>query len=151
MLPECLWCLKMLNHMFCIRLRDSALQLETTLGTDHGDDTPNKNKFEQFKKVGDHDADIEVDADEREEENADERQENPPKNNRRVPLVSRSHNTTNFNDSIVIPPASGVTNLGTDVGLPSDVLDAVSKIGNSPDVFDDDLFSNLLWFDQNFA
>lgn len=29
----------MLNHMFCIRLRDSALQLEATLGTDHGDDT----------------------------------------------------------------------------------------------------------------
>nr|CAI6583951.1 CFF_HP1_G0037850.mRNA.1.CDS.1 [Saccharomyces cerevisiae] len=150
MLPECLWCLKMLNHMFCIRLRDSALQLEATLGTDHGDDTPNRNKFEQFKKVGDNDADVEVDAGER-EENADERQENPHNNSKRVPLATRSHNTTNFDGSIAISPESAVANLGTDTGLPSDVLDTVSKIGNSPNVFDDDLFSNLLWFDQNFA
>ncbi|CAI4921154.1 BTE_HP_G0179950.mRNA.1.CDS.1 [Saccharomyces cerevisiae] len=150
MLPECLWCLKMLNHMFCIRLRDSALQLEATLGTDHGDDTPNRNKFEQFKKVGDNDADVEVDAGER-EENADERQENPRNNSKRVPLATRSHNTTNFDGSIAISPESAVANLGTDTGLPSDVLDTVSKIGNSPNVFDDDLFSNLLWFDQNFA
>ncbi|CAI4924596.1 BAD_HP_G0035890.mRNA.1.CDS.1 [Saccharomyces cerevisiae] len=150
MLPECLWCLKMLNHMFCIRLRDSALQLEATLGTDHGDDTPNRNKFEQFKKVGDNDADVEVDAGER-EENADERQENPDNNSKRVPLATRSHNTTNFDGSVAISPESAVENLGTDTGLPSDVLDTVSKIGNSPDVFDDDLFSNLLWFDQNFA
>ncbi|CAI4978418.1 ATV_HP_G0123130.mRNA.1.CDS.1 [Saccharomyces cerevisiae] len=150
MLPECLWCLKMLNHMFCIRLRDSALQLEATLGTDHGDDTPNRNKFEQFKKVGDNDADVEVDAGER-EENADERQENPHNNSKRVPLATRSHNTTNFDGSIAISPESAVANLGTDTGLSSDVLDTVSKIGNSPNVFDDDLFSNLLWFDQNFA
>ncbi|CAI4907549.1 BAD_HP_G0065100.mRNA.1.CDS.1 [Saccharomyces cerevisiae] len=150
MLPECLWCLKMLNHMFCIRLRDSALQLEATLGTDHGDDTPNRNKFEQFKKVGDNDADVEVDAGER-EENADERQENLRNNSKRVPLATRSHNTTNFDGSIAISPESAVANLGTDTGLPSDVLDTVSKIGNSPNVFDDDLFSNLLWFDQNFA
>jgi hypothetical protein len=69
----------------------------------------------------------------------------------RVPLATRSHNTTNFDGSIAISPESAVANLGTDTGLPSDVLDTVSKIGNSPNVFDDDLFSNLLWFDQNFA
>lgn len=152
MLPECLWCLKMLNHMFCIRLRDSALQLESSLGTDHGDDTPNKNKFEQFKKVGDHDADDEAEIDEGGEENADERQENPLKNNRKLPpLATRSHNTTHLNVPMGVSPASGIPNPVKNAGLPSDVLDATNSIRDSPDVFDDDLFSNLLWFDQNFA
>ncbi|EJS42438.1 stb4p [Saccharomyces arboricola H-6] len=151
MLPECLWCLKMLNHMFCIRLRDSALLLENSLGTDHGDDTPNRNKFEQFKKVGDHDADAEVDSDEREEENIDGNQENLPESNRKIPLAARSHNITTYNGSMGISPASGISNIAKETGLPSDVLDADNNIRDPPDVFDDDLFSNLLWFDQNFT
>ncbi|CAI4047964.1 hypothetical protein SKDZ_13G1510 [Saccharomyces kudriavzevii ZP591] len=151
MLPECLWCLKMLNHMFCIRLRDSALQLETFLGTDHGDDTPNRNKFEQFKRVGDHDADVEVGTNKREEENVNVKQGNPLRNNGKVPLATRSHNTTAFSGSVGTSPASGIPNVAKNIGLPSEVIDAVSNIQDSPDVFDDDLFSNLLWFDQNFA
>lgn len=52
MLPECLWCIKMLNHMCCLRLLSSATHLENLVGTNPGDSTPNDNKFSQFGKVG---------------------------------------------------------------------------------------------------
>lgn len=51
MLPECLWCIKMLNHMCCIRLLSSATHLENLVGTNPGDSAPNDNKFSQFGKV----------------------------------------------------------------------------------------------------
>lgn len=51
MARECLWCLKMLNHMFCQRLTTSAEQLESIIGVDPGDDSVNQNKFRQFGKV----------------------------------------------------------------------------------------------------
>ncbi|SCU89259.1 LANO_0D04324g1_1 [Lachancea nothofagi CBS 11611] len=51
MVTECLWCLKMLNHMFCQRLKQSAKELENTVGLDHANDSVNNNKFRQFGKV----------------------------------------------------------------------------------------------------
>ncbi|SCU91996.1 LAFA_0F07250g1_1 [Lachancea sp. 'fantastica'] len=51
MASECLWCLKMLNHMFCQQLQLSAKDLESVLGVDHSNDFVNNNKFRQFGKV----------------------------------------------------------------------------------------------------
>ncbi|CEP60831.1 Stb4p LALA0_S02e00606g [Lachancea lanzarotensis] len=48
MASECLWCLKMLNHMFCQQLQISAKELENVFGVDHTNDAVNNNKFRQF-------------------------------------------------------------------------------------------------------
>ncbi|SCU94986.1 LADA_0G12706g1_1 [Lachancea dasiensis] len=51
MATECVWCLKMLNHMFCQRLKLSANVLESIIGLDHANDAVNNIKFHQFGKV----------------------------------------------------------------------------------------------------
>ncbi|SCV01171.1 LAME_0G14532g1_1 [Lachancea meyersii CBS 8951] len=51
MASECLWCLKMLNHMICQQLQLSARELESVMGVDHSNDSVNNNKFRQFGEV----------------------------------------------------------------------------------------------------
>lgn len=52
MLQECLWCIKMLNHICCTRLNYSSQLMENIISFNHGDSIANKNKFEQFHRVG---------------------------------------------------------------------------------------------------
>lgn len=60
MAKECLWCLKMLNHMSCLRLQTSMQNLRQIFGIDHGDSSLNKNRFSQFGKAGDNEEDNDV-------------------------------------------------------------------------------------------
>lgn len=50
MAPECLWCLKTLNHLVCLQLGDSIRQL-TRVGIDPGPNHVNADRFEQFEKA----------------------------------------------------------------------------------------------------
>ena len=52
MAAQCLWCIKMLNHSICLRMLHSVTVLKEIVGADYGDNSLNKNKFEQFRKVG---------------------------------------------------------------------------------------------------
>ncbi|CAM9010831.1 unnamed protein product [Wickerhamomyces anomalus] len=52
MAKECLWALKMLNHMVITRFQKSISCLQD-IGIDHGSENVNKIKFLQFGKVND--------------------------------------------------------------------------------------------------
>lgn len=56
MAKECVWALKMLNHMVITRFQKSIACLEN-IGIDHGSENVNKIKFLQFGKVDDHEVD----------------------------------------------------------------------------------------------
>lgn len=161
MLPECLWCIKMLNHMCCLRLMSSAAHLEKIVGTNPGDSTPNENKFAQFGKVGESgriNSDDEampitlkqnaetaisraVDATDELAEPAElplkvsnfsEQLANTPATTSQAQEFSRVYN---------IPPSS-IAGTGSDVAL---------NVNSDPnEALDEGLFSYLQWFDQNF-
>ncbi|CCH47110.1 hypothetical protein BN7_6721 [Wickerhamomyces ciferrii] len=55
MVKECIWALKMLNHLILKRMEKSMTSLKE-IGIDHGSENVNKIKFLQFGKVNeDHD------------------------------------------------------------------------------------------------
>lgn len=52
MVKQCVWCIKMLNHMITLILQESTVSLPNIVGIDHGDNTVNQNNFQQFNRVG---------------------------------------------------------------------------------------------------
>ncbi|CCF55651.1 hypothetical protein KAFR_0A02130 [Kazachstania africana CBS 2517] len=53
MLAQCVWCIKMLNHIACLRLLQATSILNELVGINETtDNSVNKNNFEQFAKVG---------------------------------------------------------------------------------------------------
>lgn len=158
MLAECLWCLRMLNHMCCMRLVSSATHLEMLVGTTPGDSGPNKNRFSQFGKVGEED---EEDADDNELETSEEQDYDPQeqiadndisntpssisKQNGRLP-VNISTETGGAQPQFQSKSGEGSMN----VNIAQQKINSLSTDANSTEFIDESLFSYLQWFDQGF-
>lgn len=161
MLAECLWCLRMLNHMCCMRLISSATHLEMLVGTNPGDSSPNKNKFSQFGKIGEDDEESgesveEEEDDEKSTSHNDEEKDIMGVNNDEGVSHSNLHMQPSQENSYLVPNSGTTSPLKTSSNrinpLPSVLIDGnlTSDGKDSSDLIDESLFSYLQWFDQNF-
>lgn len=180
MMPECLWCIKMLNHMCCLRLITSATHLENLVGTNPGDPTPNDNKFSQFGKVGEtakvlnsdeesgH-APVRQDSQSQQIQTKNESGANngviksdtvDPFRENQFKISPRTRQS-NLNDSMLgrgpglvnTPrPPQDLENSGM-YNIPSSSVTDSSAAGNNTETheaIDEGFFSYLQWFDRNF-
>lgn len=106
MAKECLWALKMLNHMVVTRFKFTMEQL-TEIGIDHGSDQVNKVKFLQFGKVDQDEANPTANVINNHAAN------NTPNNNNQT----NNENTTNEVDNLI-----GIDMELYDSGLNDDLL-----------------------------
>lgn len=156
MLAQCVWCLKMLNYISCLRLVNTATILNEVIGINLGDNSPNKNNFHQFSKEGEDQAD---------EETVNDPTQVPVPNG--TPIPSRLPQV----QETIIPNPSSQPHLLSLLSTVPDVNmsfpkahEPVPSAGSNPnpallngtvnstpsDFIDDDLFANLQWFDQTF-
>ncbi|KAG0668160.1 hypothetical protein C6P45_004950 [Maudiozyma exigua] len=156
MLVQCVWCLKMLNYISCLRLVNTATILNEVIGVNLGDNSPNKNNFHQFSKDGEDQVD---------EETVNEPAHVPVPNTTPVP----SH-LSRLSETVVPNPSSQTQLLNLLAPVPEvnmtypnvrDQTPAANSNSNSglmngtvnstpSDFLEDDLFANLQWFDQTF-
>lgn len=157
MLPECLWCLRMLNHMCCMRLISSATHLEMLVGTAPGDSSPNKNKFSQFGKIGEDDEEIG-------ESEVEDNENSISNNHKEKDIIGVTESVSQEN--LHMQPSQENSFLVSNSGVTSPLKASSNRINpihsvlidgnltvdgkNSSDLIDESLFSYLQWFDQNF-
>ncbi|ODQ81651.1 hypothetical protein BABINDRAFT_159912 [Babjeviella inositovora NRRL Y-12698] len=135
MTSECLWALKMLNHMVCLRLQESIHQLKY-IGIDHGSDEVNSARFSQFEVLQRVDAHKSVpdrmlfDSNDQSEGLQAE-----------GPSFAYSNERANGDRSVTPYDPDEVSR------QLSGALDSLIK-GEGKDFAADSLFGNLQWFDQ---
>lgn len=175
MAAQCLWCIKMLNHSICLRMLHSVTVLKEIVGADYGDNSLNKNKFEQFRKVGEEADDQNLDEDETQDrdQSALNLAVNQPRRPQSMPVIGVTslthtgnpqggsidlaeghsrHQTHSLNASSLIMDRMTETTPDAQIGVSSVPLPINGTSNSTPsDIFDDDPFNNLQWFDQPFA
>ena len=170
MAAQCLWCIKMLNRSICLRMLHSVAVLKEIVGADYGDNSLNKNKFEQFRKVGEEADDQNLDEDETQDrdQSALNLAVNQPRRPQSMPIIGvgnpqtgsidlserqSRHQTHSLNaSSSLIMDHMPETTPDAQIGVASVPLPINGTSNSTPsDIFDDDLFNNLQWFDQPFA
>jgi hypothetical protein len=126
MAAECVWVLKMLNHM-CVTRMSKSIKTLTDIGIDHGSGNVNKIKFLQFGKV-------------------DEAHAKNPKAKNKKRKLAQNKSTNSQPDSAAqesLFPLSNAQNPADQQFFQND---------SNPDVFNlenvDSLLGNLKWFDQ---
>lgn len=128
MIKQCDWCIKTLNHMISLILQDTASSLQSIIGINHGDNTPNQNNFQQFSRVG-------------EDEETDAQAQEPPS-------LDQSF-TASFAGEI---PSLGIPQIHDPAPIPHDNNSHKTSEdpGSTDSLLTDDLLANLHWFDENF-
>lgn len=156
MLAQCIWCLKMLNYISCLRLVNTATILNEVIGINLGDNSPNKNNFHQFSKDGEDQAD---------EETVNDSTQVPVPNTTPVQTRLPQLQETTASNPNSQPHLLNLLAAVPDVNMSfPNVRDATPSTGTNSnpallngtvnstpsDFIEDDLFANLQWFDQTF-
>lgn len=136
MVPQCIWCLKMLNYISCLKLLNTVTFLKDTIDVNFGDNTPNLNNFHQFSKADEDNADYEHQENDTSPEVQKTTTELSKFNVPSIPNITTLTPTSN-NTNITYPDVANNIFHGTVTSTPNDL-------------FDNDLFGNLQWFDQTF-
>ena len=137
MLPQCLWCIRMLNQMCCIRLSLSQSKFASIVGEHGGDNSHNKNKFSQFGKVG---------------ENEDETDIVEPSLTSQKPTGYNLENNGSARLSDILIKDNEETLSYTTRDSSENIVSSLTPVGEQLSLDDDDdLFANLQWFDQDFV
>jgi len=159
MLAQCIWCLKMLNYISCLRLVNTAQILRNTIGVDLKDNTPNKNNFHQFSKAGEEGADEEANETNQQQSprpppSSSLAQELAPLHQRTVPgIVGQVRTNGNPNLLNILAPMNNMSYPNVSDITPTATSGMLNGTVNSTpsDLLEDDLFANLQWFDQTFV
>lgn len=127
MLQECLWCIKMLNHICCTTLTYSSQLMENIISFNHGDSIANKNKFEQFQRVD------EISGQDKEKTSM---------------VKENNNNNNNITMSDISTNSIRILRSGRYEGTESSIE---TQIEQPDEYLNLDLLSSLQWFDENFG
>ncbi|SMN21773.1 similar to Saccharomyces cerevisiae YMR019W STB4 Protein that binds Sin3p in a two-hybrid assay [Maudiozyma saulgeensis] len=152
MLAQCVWCLKMLNYISCLRLVNTAQILRDTIGVDLKDNTPNKNNFHQFSKDGEEGVDEDLNETHQHSPSL-AREPVPRQQGPNSGIVGQVPTNGSPNLLHILAPMNSMSYPNVPDRTPMGASGMLNGTVNSTpsDILEDDLFANLQWFDQTFV